>query len=174
MTSEQHNQSPGAEGNHQEEAAKLGFDLTKQFITLAIGGIAFVVGMTVSNPSAISSLLLWSIIGVFALSVILGLFFLLHGVNILCIQRSYDIYATSLRFLAGAQIILVLLGVGLLVPVLYGLSPKGNEPPTGGEITIENSGGQRLSYPVDATKDYQIEMSNGRVTFSTTNSSAGE
>ena len=25
-----------------------------------------------------------------ALSVILGLFFLLHGVNILCIQRSYD------------------------------------------------------------------------------------
>jgi len=57
--------------DHEQEAAKLSFDLTKQFITLAIGGIAFVVGLSFSTPTAISSVLLWITIAVFALSAVL-------------------------------------------------------------------------------------------------------
>ncbi|MGI9172963.1 MAG: hypothetical protein ACR2F0_06595 [Chthoniobacterales bacterium] len=40
--------------DYPKEAAKLGCDLTKQSLTLAIGGIAFVVGMASSRPNAAS------------------------------------------------------------------------------------------------------------------------
>ena len=53
--------------NHEQDAANLSFDLTKQFITLAIGGIAFVVGLSYSSPSAVSSVLLWLTVLVFGL-----------------------------------------------------------------------------------------------------------
>lgn len=112
--------------NCEQEAAKLSFDVTKQFLTLAIGGIAFVVGVSFSSPNAISSFLLWFTIVVFGLSAAFGLFFLLHGVNTLSVQKSYDIYATSLRWLAGLQIVLVLFGVVLLVPILL----QRRSPPT--------------------------------------------
>ena len=49
----------------QKKAADLGFDLTKQFLTLAFAGIAFVVGLSFSTPGAVSSVLLWLVIAVF-------------------------------------------------------------------------------------------------------------
>jgi hypothetical protein len=151
--------------NHAEEAARLGFDLTKQFITLAVGGIAFVVGLSFSTPTVVSSLLLWSTIGVFAVSAVLGLFFLMHGVNILSVQKSYDIYATSLRFLAGLQIVLVLVGMVLLCPILY---QRPATPATRKEnsIHVQLSPQQSISYPVEADKSYTVEIENGKVTFS--------
>lgn len=152
--------------NHQEEAAKLGFDLTKQFITLAVGGIAFVVGLSYSAPTAISSFLLWGTIGVFGCSALLGLFFLMHGVNTLSEKKSYDIYATSFRLLAASQIVLVLLGVALLCPILYG-RPATKDTAESKQIQIKLQD-QMLSYPVEADKNYTIELENGNVKFSAT------
>ena len=153
--------------DHEQEAAKLGFDLTKQFITLAIGGIAFVVGLSFSTPTAVSSILLWSTVAVFALSAILGLFFLMHGVNILSVQKSYDIYATSLRFLAALQIILVLVGVVLLCPILYHRPPAAAAK-AANSIQIQLAPQQSLSYPIEPDKNYTIEIDAGKVKFSAT------
>jgi len=153
--------------NHAEEAAKLGFDLTKQFITLAVGGIAFVVGLSFSSPTVVSSVLLWSTIAVFALSAVLGLFFLMHGVNILSVQKSYDIYATSLRFLAGLQIALVLVGMVLLCPILYHRPAESVTTP-GTNIRVQLTPQQSVSYPVEAGKNYTIEIENGKLKFSAT------
>lgn len=153
--------------DHDKEAAKLGFDLTKQFITLAIGGIAFVVGLSFSAPTTISSLLLWSTLSVFGLSAIFGLFFLMHGVNILSVKKSYDIYATSLRILATLQILLVLVGVALLVPILY--DRPAVEPAKSDNnkiISLQISPEQILSYPIESDKSYTIEVENGKVKFS--------
>jgi hypothetical protein len=153
--------------DHEQEAAKLSFDVTKQFITLAIGGIAFVVGLSFSTPTAISSILLWSTIVVFAASAVFGLFFLMHGVNILSVQKSYDVYATSLRFLAGLQIILVLIGVVLLCPILYH-RPAASTLKDSKNIRIQLAPQQSLSYPVEADKNYTIEIESGKVKFSAT------
>ena len=154
--------------NHEEEAAKLGFDLTKQFITLALGGIAFVVGLSFSTPTAVSSILLWSTVGVFALSAIFGLFFLMHGVNILSIDKSYDIYATSLRVLAALQILLVLVGVVLLIPILYHRPDSTDTANTSNTIKIQIDSQKSISYPVEKDKSYTIEMDNGKIKFSAT------
>jgi hypothetical protein len=152
--------------NHEEEAAKLGFDLTKQFITFALGGIAFVVGLYFSTPNAVSIVLLWSTVAVFAVSTILGLAFLMHGVNILSVQRSYDIYATSLRFLSGLQIILVLIGVALLAPILYYKPTSPTPSATSNTITIQIDSKQSISYPLESDKNYVVEIEGGKVKFS--------
>ena len=151
--------------NHEEEAAKLGFDLTKQFLTLALGGIAFIVGLSFSTPSAVSSVLLWSTVAVFAVSAVLGLFFLMHGVNILSVQKSYNIYATPLRWLAGLQIVLVLVGVALLCPILYS-RPAPASLATSNSIQIQMGPQQSLSYPIEQGKNYTIEIEAGKVKFS--------
>ena len=153
--------------NHEQEAAKLGFDVTKQFITLAIGGIAFVVGLSLSTPTAISSVLLWFIVIVFGLSAVFGLVFLMHGVNVLSVRKSYDIYATSLRVLAGLQIILVLVGVVLICPILYH-RPAGATLKKPTSIEIHLAPHQSLSYPVEPNKNYLIEIESGKVKFSAT------
>jgi hypothetical protein len=150
--------------NHEQEAAKLGFDVTKQFITIAISGIAFVVGLSFSTPTAISSILLWCTIGVFGLSAIFGLLFLMHGVKILGVQKSYDVYATSLRFLAIVQIALVLLGVILVFPIL---NSRPQLPAKGNNVEIKMTNGQSLSYPVEADKSYTIEIDGTKLKVST-------
>lgn len=60
----------------QKKAAELGFDLTKQFLTLAFAGIAFIVGLSFNTPGAVSSATLWLVIGTFGASAALGLGFL--------------------------------------------------------------------------------------------------
>src|ERR1035438_9425408 len=79
----------------EKKAAELGFDLTKQFLTLAFAGIAFVVGLSFNTPGAVSSLMLWLVIGVFGGSVLLGLLFLMRGVSLLSVEKSYNL--TRLR-----------------------------------------------------------------------------
>lgn len=154
--------------NHEEEAAKLGFDLTKQFITLALGGIAFVVGLSFSTPNAVSTVLLWSTVAVFALSTVLGLAFLMHGVNILSVDRSYDIYATSLRLLSAFQIILVLIGVVLLAPILYFKPAPSTQTAATNSITIQVDSKKSISYPLEPDKNYVVEIEDGKVKFSAT------
>src|ERR1019366_7757720 len=102
----------------QKKAAELGFDLTKQFLTLAFAGIAFVVGLSFNTPGTVSSLMLWLVIGVFGGSVLLGLLFLMRGVSLLSVEKSYNIYAPSLRGLAILQIILMLVGTVFLGMIL--------------------------------------------------------
>lgn len=154
--------------NHDEEAAKLSFDLTKQFLTLAVGGMAFVVGLAYSTPAAISSTLLWVTVGLFGCSVICGLLFLMHAVTTLSEKKSYDVYATGLRVLAGLQILLTLIGVAMLCPILYQRPAAKSSKDEAKVIQIQITPQQTLSYPVEPDKDYSIEIEGGKVTFSAT------
>ncbi len=147
---------------HQQKAAELGFDVTKQFLTLALSGIAFVVGLSFSSPNVVSTILLWSTVGMFGGSAVLGLLFLMRGVNILSVHSSYDIYATSLRWLSGAQILLVLVGVSLLVPILYHRA-DGALGGTDARVIEIKVGEQSVRYPVESDKNYTIELDGSNV-----------
>jgi len=160
-------ENPELPHEHEQEAAKLAFDITKQFITIAIGGIAFVVGLYSSSPTAVSSFLLWTTVVVFGLSALFGLVFLMHGVSLLSIDKSYDVYATGLRFLSIFQIVLVFLGVILFFPILY-KRPTSPLPSENGEIRIQLSPQQSISYPVPVDKNYVIEIDGTKVKISAT------
>jgi|ERR1051326_7456826 hypothetical protein len=146
----------------QKKAAEIGFDLTKQFLTLAFAAIAFVVGLSFNTPGTISSLMLWLVIVPFAGSVFVGLVFLMRGVNLLSIQQNYDIYALPLRILAGLQIVLTLIGVVLLVPVL-GMHPPRKVVPVANSMEIRISPQQTMIYPLDPDKSISIELEGAKL-----------
>jgi membrane protein implicated in regulation of membrane protease activity len=146
----------------QKKAAELGFDLTKQFLTLAFAGIAFVVGLSFNTPGSVSSLLFWSVIVTFGLSALLGLAFLMHGVSLLNEKKQYDIYASSLRFLSGLQIVLMLVGTALLVPILARRSKVTTAPATS-SVEIKLGPQQTVIYPIDSSKNLTIELDGGKV-----------
>lgn len=145
----------------EKKAAELGFDLTKQFLTLAFAGIAFVVGLSFNTPGTVSSLMLWLVVGVFGGSVVLGLLFLMRGVNQLSVERSYDIYAPSLRALAISQIVLMLIGTACLGTILKAHSSK--TAPVAHNMEIKLDSQQSVVYPIDPDKNTTVEIDRGKV-----------
>lgn len=145
----------------QQKAADVGFDLTKQFLTLAFAGIAFVVGLTFNKPGVVSSTLLWSIVGAFCVSVVLGLLFLMRGVGQLGSEGKCDIYAPALRFLSAFQIFFVLVGVVLLVPILNSSNSKSKT--VSQSIRIQLTTDQSLEYPMDANRDIEVIIDGSKV-----------
>jgi hypothetical protein len=144
----------------EKKAAELGFDLTKQFLTLAFAGIAFVVGLSFNTPGSVSKLMLWLVITAFGGSVILGLLFLMRGVNLLSIQKSYDIYAPSLRGLAILQIVLMLIGTVFLGTILKARPSKITQSAHTMEIKLDS---HIVSYPIDPDKNTTVEIEGGKV-----------
>lgn len=145
----------------EKKAAELGFDLTKQFLTLAFAGIAFVVGLSFNTPGTVSSLMLWLIIGTFGGSVLLGLLFLMRGVSLLSIQKSYDIYAPSLRVLAICQIVLTLIGTVFLGIILK--TRPSTIAPAAHSMEIRLDQQRSMVYPIDPDKNTTVEIDDGKV-----------
>lgn len=150
----------------EKKAAELGFDITKQFLTLAFAGIAFIVGLSFNTPGSVSSLMLWLTVGVFGISVAFGLMFLMHGVNLLSVSKTYDIYASSLRILAGLQIALVLVGVVLLVPILNA-RPIKKSAGNPGSVEVKIDQRQSVVCTTDPAKNIVIEVDGGKVKITT-------
>lgn len=146
----------------EKKAADLAFDVTKQFLTLALAGIAFIVGLSFNTPGAISALMLWATVGVFGVSAVFGLLFLMRGVHQLSEKKTYDVYATSLRSLSAFQIILVLFGVVLLVPIVN-MHPAKTEPESPGSIEVKGGLQQGVVYKLDPGRDVTIEVDGGKV-----------
>jgi hypothetical protein len=149
----------------EKKAADLSFDLTKQFLTLAFGGIAFVVGLSFSTPGAISALMLWLVVGTFGVSAALGILFLMNGVNRLGIQKSFDVYASSLRFLAILQIVTMLLGTVFLGLILknHGIKPTDHSR----TVEVKTDAAHSVTYPLDPDKDITIEIDGSRLKVTT-------
>jgi hypothetical protein len=145
----------------EKKAAELGFDLTKQFLTLAFAGIAFVVGLSFNAPGSISSLMLWLVIVAFGGSALLGLLFLMRGVNLLSVQKSYDIYASSVRGLSIFQIILMLIGTVFLVTILKERPLKVASVAHSMEIKLDSQ--HSVVYPIDPDKNISVEIDGGKV-----------
>lgn len=147
----------------EKKAVEVGFDLTKQFLTLAFAGIAFVVGLSFNTPGTISELMLWLVVGVFAASVILGLLFLMRGVSLLSVEKSYDIYAPSLRGLAICQIVLTLIGTIFLGTILK--SHRSRTAPTS-HMEIKLDSQRTIVYPIDSDKNITVEIDGQNVKIS--------
>jgi len=150
-----------------QDAAHLAFDLARQFITIAIGGIGFTVGILCASPIVVSSALVWSVLAAFGTTVALGLFFIMHGIGILSQDKSYNVYIPSLRITSLLQILSAAVGVGLLCVFLRSpIQPDKNAAVNGIQIKI---GENLLTYPHDPGKNYTIEIEKEKIIFSATN-----
>ena len=89
-------------------------NLSKQFITLASAGIAFIAGLVISSktgPTYIQTIVIFSFFG---LSITCGLLFLMHVIGHINKLDNHDVYTPSLRLLGSFQIILFIIGVIVL------------------------------------------------------------
>ena len=130
------------------EAAKDGcnysLDLSKQFITFAAGGLAFVVGLATAEASRPSLWLTLPALISFAASMLAGLVFHMKVTGNVATERNYDAFDPALTLLAKIQMLLFAFGVLIL-----------------GVITVMNSMG---SAGKDSKKDLlRIESSQGAI-----------
>ncbi len=148
---------------HKKSAAELAFDVTRQFLTLAFGGIAFVVGLSFSSPDAVSQTFLWWTIGLFSASAVFGLLVLMNGVGKISEESTFDIYSSSLRLFSIVQILLIIAGTALLIPIVSN-GGSANEQPTA-NIEISNGGSESISYPIDPASSYEVEVTKDKISI---------
>ena len=143
-----------------QDAAHLAFDLARQFITIAIGGIGFTVGLSYAAAPPLSTTIFWSVLGAFAAAIAFGLLFIMHGIGQLSQAKSYNVYIPSLRAISLLQIASVTIGVGLLC--LF-LRHTNDAPAT--SITVKTRD-TVLTCPNDIHRRHEIQMDGNTVIFS--------
>jgi hypothetical protein len=111
----------------------------------------------------VSSLFFWLVLTFLGLSVVFGLVFLMHGVTLVS-EKKYDVYAFTFRGLAIAQIILVMIGIGVLCFELR--TNKVTSDPNMKSVQIHLDGQKIVRCPIDAGSEYSIECDNGKIYFS--------
>jgi hypothetical protein len=104
---------PNNSDSHKE-SAKLAIELTKQFITLAVGAIGFVIGLLSSNLDLMPKTVSVACLIGFAASVVCGLFFFMCAVGEINLNSNFDVYHSRLRFFGAGQLFLFLLCVAML------------------------------------------------------------
>jgi hypothetical protein len=148
-----------------KKAADTSLDLAKQFLTLAFAGIAFAVGLSFNTPGAVTTRVLWWVIGSFGASAALGLVFLMHFVSLVGVSRSYNIYGRFPRLLSILQIVLMIFGAVLLVAIIRRHSVAA--APVTHTIQIKLDAQHSVSYPVDQDKNLVVEFDSGRIRVTT-------
>ncbi|NIR49256.1 hypothetical protein GWO43_12305 [candidate division KSB1 bacterium] len=88
-------------------------EISKQFLTLASAGVAFVVGLAISNSQIINGLF-YITVTCLVLSILLGLVFIMSVVAHISSEENYDVYSKQLRTLAMVQMVGFFFGIILL------------------------------------------------------------
>ena len=96
---------------NQKDACQYSIEISKQFITLSTAGAAFSTTVLLSNIHNVPEVPLRSSLVLFAISILLGLLFLMKLMGEIRLNNNYDVYLTSLRWLAVLQMILFLVGI---------------------------------------------------------------
>ncbi len=100
----------------KDKSVDLANDVAKQFIALALGGIAFAVGITSQDAAALRTVLFWLVIGAFGVSSLLGFGFLMHGVSSQAQGKRLELYSGAARWAPVLQIVAL---VGAVVALLF-------------------------------------------------------
>jgi hypothetical protein len=138
---------------NKHKAADLSFDLSKQFLSIAFGGLAFAIGISTADGRASSTWLFWAAVIVFALSAVLGFLFMMRGVADFSGKKSFDIFETGARLMSSFQIIFVFAGVIMLLFLHLETKRPSVSPREGVRIEF---GGKMISAPSDTTLDVKI------------------
>jgi hypothetical protein len=111
-----------------------------QFLNLAAGGIAFVVGLVFSTEPRMNPWLVVATCVIFALSIVLGLMVRMGLTSNIAKHGDYNIYAGPIRWVAVCQILLFLLGVAVLGGVTFRQAFAAKKPPVEDQTLWETLG----------------------------------
>jgi hypothetical protein len=154
------------ESNKQRDSLIFSFEYSRQLLTLAIGGIGFLIGLHYStNITLASTTLFWLALITFGLSTIFGLLVFMRGTGIVYGSNSYDVYEPVLRTFSLLQILMLVLGVTLLCVQLKTPTTKTSSY----EMIQIKVNDHTMNYPLRPNEAYNIEINNGHLKFTTVN-----
>lgn len=114
---------PSACPDHLKDSCSYSVEVSKQFLTFAAGGVAFLVATALAPASRITPLFYWSF-GAFVLSILFGLAYIMQVVGHINRDRNYDVYSGRLRACSALQLLTTLCGATLLGVVVFRLLPE--------------------------------------------------
>ena len=153
---------PPPEGQPVRESAKDGcsysLDLTKQFITLASAGVAFVLGLASAEATRPPFLLVLSVLLAMTASVLFGLACHARITGLIAKSNRYDAYDPIYLKLAKVQLGSFASGFVLLaVFTLLGVW-KGAKEETPPEILHIRHGESRITVPLSNAVEFRIQV----------------
>jgi len=101
-------------GDAHKASCQYGVDISKQFITLASAGIAFVAGLVVSRKVELTFAQTIGLFSFLGFSIAWGLLFLMGVIGHINKSDNYNVYTCSLRIMASLQILFFIVGVVIL------------------------------------------------------------
>lgn len=148
---------PCDENNHKD-SCEYSVEIAKQFLTLAAGGVAFVVGLAISSSIDIPQTFYW-VTGIFIFSIAFGLFFVMSVVAHINKNKNYNVYTPQLKIFAAVQILSFLTGIILLsYVVLWKLKNRqdvSKHEKTSIEITVSD---KKITYQVPKGTNIQLHV----------------
>jgi hypothetical protein len=154
--------------NHHRDSCQYSVDIAKQFITLAAGGVAFIVGLATASTTTAPYSFYW-VTGLFIFSIAMGLIYAMSVVAHVNKTQNYNVYTPQLKALASLQILSFLFGVIFLsYAVLWKLDNKKEqnaEDKSNLEIVVS---GKQIKYTVDKETKINLKIaSDGKIEFQT-------
>jgi hypothetical protein len=101
------------ENQSNKDATKYSVEVSKQFLTLASAGVAFAVGLVFSDKHPELTGPLRTTVWLFSGSIASGLIYLMSVVGQIGKNENYDVYSSSLRFVALVQVVLFMAAIGV-------------------------------------------------------------
>lgn len=144
------------EGEWRDKSLDVANDVAKQFIALALGGIAFAIGISGKSPGSLNDPRFWIAIGALGLSAILGFLFLMGAVARMADGKRLDVYSGLPRFLAGMQIILV--GVATVVLLLFHIRDVARQAGLSQTKVVIQQGGKDTTLVAEPGKNITISV----------------
>lgn len=140
----------------------LAFEVSRQFLTLSLGGIGFAVGVTGQQPEVFSTWMFWVAILSFGLSMVVGFMFLMNGVSTLGQGQDFDVYGKLPRTLSILQVVFVLVG-SVLILGIHSQTVSTEPKVTNIVVEVATSGEKTsLSAPAGSTVELTVET-NGTI-----------
>lgn len=102
-----------------KESCNYSIDLSKQFLSLACAGVAFVVGLVFAGDLRLGVLTVSLSLAALGLSIVLGWLYLMNVVSYIRRYDNYDVYGPRHRTLAIGQIVAFFLALAVLGVVTY-------------------------------------------------------
>lgn len=144
---------PPSCSDHFRDSCSYSVEVSKQFLTFAAGGVAFLVATALTPTSRVSPLFYWSF-GAFVLSLLLGLVYIMQVVGHINLDKNYDVYSRRLRVCSALQLVTTVTGAVLLGVVVFRMLParEGDASLASGVLEVKTASQQaRYALPAGAT-----------------------
>lgn len=135
---------PPVDGDNHKNSCNYSVDLSKQFLTYAAAGVAFLVASVLAAPSQVDWLSYTSFSS-FGFSMAFGLLFVMSVVGHIAKTSNYDVYTPVLRAFSGLQIFAFVVGIVCLGIVVVRKSSASHQRPMPlSDSTLEITIGPKL------------------------------